>query len=168
MYSFVTQYDPHDRVYSNPGSPVRTVYQAEYDPVGILRIAAAGEEDLYGYIQSHRDSVDIHVILRRFAEGDKDALSHAQGFYADVSGMPQTYAEVLNAVLAGERAFDSLPAEVKAKFGNSYSHWLASMDAPDFGVRMGWTDTRPDSVKLDDVSPASAPIPSEEVLPNDT
>lgn len=136
---FKTKYDNHARVYCNPGSPVRITYQANYNDSGTLELAAVGQEDLYGYIQSHRDSVDIHVILKRFAAGEQDVLSQVQGFYADASDMPKTYAEILNAVLDGERTFNSLPAEIKRQFNNSFSEWLASFEQPDFASRMGWS-----------------------------
>lgn len=141
--TFKTKYDDHARVYSNPGSPVKVTYQANYNALGTLEINPVGQEDLYGYIQSHRDSVDIHVILKRFAAGEVDVLSQVQGFYADASDMPKTYAEVLNAVLDGERAFNALPIEVKQRFNNSFSEWLAAFHDPDFAVRSGL-------VKVDD------------------
>lgn len=138
---FKTQYDSHARVYHHPGSPVKDVYMPRYDELGNLDLAVSGQEDLYGKIQSHYESTDIHVILDRFASGDTDVLSRTQGFYADISDMPKTYAEVLNSVIAGEHAFDQLPAEIKKQFSNSFAVWMASMDTPDFAVKMGWTPT---------------------------
>lgn len=134
---FKTKYDDHARVNCNPGSPVKITYQANYNAAGTLEINPVGQEDLYGYIQSHRDSVDIHVILKRFAAGEQDVLSQVQGFYADASDMPKTYAEVLNAVLDGERTFNSLPIEVKQRFNNSFSEWLSAFHDPDFAERSG-------------------------------
>lgn len=148
---FPTQYRAHQRVISNPGSSVKDVYTPHYDAFGELIIEKTGEEDLYAYIQSHKESCDIHLMLERYANGDDQALSRAQGFYADTTGMPQTYAEVLNAVLAGEAAFNQLPKEVKQEFDNSFAQWLASMDRPDFAQRMGFSESPvptevPDSV----------------------
>lgn len=135
---FKTKYDPHPRVYAKPGSGIKVTYQANYNASGTLEVNPVGQEDLYGYIQSHRDSVDIHVILKRFAAGETDVLSQVQGFYADASDLPKTYAEVLNAVLDGERTFNSLPVEVKQRFNNSFSEWLSAFHDPDFADRMGF------------------------------
>lgn len=158
---FRSQFDSHTRLYTEPGSPVKVVYNPHYNAFGELIIEPSGEEDLYGYIQSHKDSCDIHKMLERFAAGDEDALSQAQGFYADVSGMPQTYAEVLNAVLAGEATFNQLPAEVKAQFDNSFAVWLSAMDRPDFAQRMGFSESPVPTDVSDSVlqppAPASAP-----------
>lgn len=159
---FRSQFDSHTRLYTEPGSPVKVVYNPHYNAFGELIIEPSGEEDLYGYIQSHKDSCDIHKMLERFAAGDEDALSQAQGFYADVSGMPQTYAEVLNAVLAGEATFNQLPAEVKAQFDNSFAVWLSAMDRPDFAQRMGFSESPVPTDVSDSVlqPPAPAPAPA--------
>lgn len=137
MVKFKTKYDDHSRVFQHPGNPIKTVYAPRYNERGVLDLEPTAEENLYDYIQSHAQSVDIHVILERFASGETDVLSQIQGFYADASNMPRTYAEVLNAVIAGEQAFDHLPIEVKQQFDNSFSVWMAAMDQPDFAARMG-------------------------------
>lgn len=135
--TFKTKFDPHARVYQHPGNPIKTVYSSRYDRNGVLELFEDGEENLYDYIQSHAESVDIHVLLKRFVNGEQDVLSRAQGFYMDASDMPKTYAEILNSVIAGEQAFDSLPAEVKQRFGNSFSQWMTSFEDPDFLEKMG-------------------------------
>lgn len=149
--TFKTKFDSHARVFQDPGSPVKTVYSSRYTPDGTLELFEDGKEDLYGYIQSHAESVDIHVLLKRFVNGEEDVLSRAQGFYADASDMPKTYAEVLNSVIAGEQAFNSLPSEVKQRFGNSFSQWMTSFESPDFLKKMGLE--APESP-----SPASQPL----------
>nr|CDL65858.1 unnamed protein product [uncultured bacterium] len=138
MVKFKTQFHSHARVFQRPGDPIKVVYSPRYDENGVLDLQPTGEENLYDFIQSHAQSTDIHVILDRFASGETDVLSQIQGFYADASDMPKTYAEVLNAVIAGEQTFDRLPVEIKQKFGNSFSTWLSSMDNPDFAERMGF------------------------------
>lgn len=135
--TFKTKFDPHTRVYQHPGNPIKTIYSSRYDRNGVLELFEDGQENLYDYIQSHAESVDIHVLLKRFVNGEQDVLSRAQGFYMDASDMPKTYAEILNSVIAGEQAFDSLPAEVKQRFGNSFSQWMTSFEDPDFLQKMG-------------------------------
>lgn len=137
MPSFTTQYVKRPPVYQEAGSPVKLIYSPRYDENGVLDLTVTGQEDLYAYIQSHKESTDIHVLLDRFANGETDVLQRMQGFYGDVTDMPKTYAEVLNAVIVGEETFARLPVEVKQKFDNSFAVWLASMDKPDFAQRMG-------------------------------
>lgn len=139
MKRFRTQYEDRAPVYQEPGSPIKLVYSPRYDESGVLDLAVTGKENIYDFIQSHKESTDIHVLLTRFANGETDILSRMQGFYADVSDMPKTYAEVLNAVIVGEETFARLPVEVKQRFDNSFAVWLSSMDSPDFASRMGVT-----------------------------
>lgn len=143
---FRTQFDSHDRVHLNPGDRVKDVYSPFFDDRGVLSLEVSGQENLYQYIQSFKESTDIHVLLKRFVNGEADALSQAQGFYMDASDMPKTYMEVLNSVIAGENAFNSLPAEVKRQFNNSFSEWLASFESPDFLSKMGLV--RPESSEV--------------------
>lgn len=137
MIKFNTQYDKRAPVYQEPGSSEKLVYSPRYDSDGVLDLVVTGKENLYEYIQSHKESTDIHVLLDRFAAGETDVLQRMQGFYGDVTSMPKTYAEVLNAVIVGEETFSRLPVEVKQRFNNSFAEWLAAMDKPDFSTRMG-------------------------------
>lgn len=162
---FSTQYTQHARRFASPGSREKTVYQAKYDDTGTLDLYPAGVESIYDYIQSHRDSCDIHMILDRFAAGDRDVLSQVQGFYADSTGMPKTYAEVLNSVIAGEHYFDTLPADIKQQFGNSFSRWMAAFDDEDFPTRMGWKQSAPDGTTQDFVRDTPSPVSSSVPAP---
>lgn len=106
-------YDHRDRVIENPGTPIRVLYTSKVADDGNIELIPSGTENLYDFIQSHRDSVDIHVILQRFANGDTTALSRAQGNYGDFTNLPSTYAELLNTMIAGENYFNSLPLEIR-------------------------------------------------------
>lgn len=171
MTRFRTQYSDRTLVYQEPGNPIKQVYSPRYNDDGVLDLVVTGQENLYDYIQSHKESTDIHVLLTRFANGEEDILSRMQGFYADVSDMPKTYAEVLNAVIVGEETFARLPVEVKQRFDNSFAVWLSSMDSPDFAQRMGVKsdldmtpaqvqDFAGDQTQASPASPASSPAPA--------
>ncbi|MBU5626552.1 hypothetical protein KQI82_06415 [Oscillibacter sp. MSJ-2] len=134
---FKTQFDPHDRVHCNEGVPVKILYGAVYDDVGRMNLEEKGRENLYDYIQSFAESVDIHVLLKRFANGETDVLSRVQGAYGDFTQFPTTYAEMLNVVQRGEDFFNELPVETRAKFGHDFSQFIAAMDSPDFLSRIG-------------------------------
>lgn len=150
---FATQFRPHKRFNSNVGSPVRTTYGAVYDEKGRIYLEEKGTENLYDYIQSFADSCDIHVLLKRFANGETDVLSRAQGFYGDVTEFPKTYAEMLNRVIEGENFFKELPVDVRSKFGHSYSEFLASIGSPEFFDALGLVkpQVEPDPVVKPDV-----------------
>lgn len=135
---FKSHFDDHARVYQQPGDPEKTVYSPVFDKEGNFDLQPSGKEDLYGFIQSHADSVDIHVILDRFARGDVSALSKVQGTYGDFTTVPKTYAELLNAVIQGEQYFMTLPVETRAAFDHDFRKWMAGMDdMPSWLSKMG-------------------------------
>ncbi|ALS03429.1 VP3 [Gokushovirus WZ-2015a] len=143
----------HLRVSSNLGSRVKTVYSPVFDETGHMELREAGKEDLYAYIQSHKESCDIHVILERFAKGDVTALQRRQAMFADFTEFPKTYAEMLNSIQTAENYFNSLPVDIRANFNHDFHQFLASMDKSDFLDRMGLEPKIP----LNNQEPASTP-----------
>lgn len=135
--TFPTQYTKHERVHAHLGSPVRTLYGGRYDANGRVVLEEKGKENLYDYIQSFRDSVDLNVILARFSNGDTEALSKAQGFYADVTDFPKTMADALNRINECEEMFKSLPLEVRQKFDCSFEQFLSQSGSEDWLEKMG-------------------------------
>uniref|UniRef100_A0AAU8B9Y9 Internal scaffolding protein n=1 Tax=Dulem virus 113 TaxID=3145590 RepID=A0AAU8B9Y9_9VIRU len=138
---FKTQYDSHDRVSSNPGDPIKILYAPEFDKNGVMNLVESGKENLYDFIQSHAQSVDIHVLLQQYQNGDAMALTRRQGAFGDFTEMPATYAEALNAMIHAESYFNSLPVETRAQFGHSFHQFLAQMDSPEFSAKMGISPT---------------------------
>ena len=152
-----TQYDAHDRVTQNPGSRIKQLYTAKVDRDGVIDLCPSGTENIYDYIQSFRDSVDINVIIQRFANGDVNALNKVQGNYGDFTEFPKTYAEMLNVVIAGREYFDSLPVEIKAKFNHSFAEWLSDMDnMPEWLKMMGLSEDASAGVSEDKPAAADA------------
>lgn len=145
---FKTQYDARDRIFSDPGSPEHITYAGHYDDKGRVVLEESGRENIYDFIQSHAESCDIHVLMKRYQNGDVEALSQKQGFYGDFLDFPKTYAEALNHMNEMERQFMALPVEVREKFGNSFTEFLAASAEPDFLERLG--------IKKDS---ASEPVP---------
>lgn len=145
---FRTQFDSRTRVHANPGNPVKTLYTAKVDPNGSVTLIEAGKENLYDYIQSHKDSCDINVIMRRFAAGDVTALQKRQSFFGDFLNAPASYAEALNSMILAENYFESMPLEERAKYDHNFHKFLLSLDS-----------------QVPSSAPASAPAPSGAVAP---
>lgn len=155
---FNTQFDPHSRVHQELGSGERILYTARLDEDGNVQLTESGREDLYASIQSHKDSCDIHVLLQRYADGDVDALTRVQGSFGDFTSMPSSYAELLNALIAGETYFNSLDVETRAKFDHSFEKFMISMDnMPVFMAKLGIEPQAPAG------DPAPAPVIEPEV-----
>lgn len=134
---FKTQYDARERVFTDPGSPEHITYAGHYDEKGRVVLEESGRENIYDFIQSHAESCDIHVLMKRYQNGDVEALSQKQGFYGDFLDFPKTYAEALNHMNEMERQFMALPVETREKFGNSFTEFLAASAEPDFLDRLG-------------------------------
>lgn len=154
MAKFKTQYDDHARVHVDPGDPVKTLYGPIFDKNGVMSLQEIGKHDLYGEIQSHADSVDINVLLARYAQGDVGALARVQGAYGDFTQMPATFAEALNTMIAAEQYFMGLPVDVRAQFGHDFHQFIASMDTPEWTSKLGIGQPGVESL-------LSTPVPSE-------
>lgn len=158
---FETWRRPYRRFTSVVGSRIKAIYSPEFDKKGVMTLKVSGQENLYEFIQSHKDSVDIHKILERFERGDVSALQKAQGMYGDFSEFPKTYAELLNIVIEGEQTFNSLPLEVREKFGHSFHRWLATMGSAEWLSAMGLeVPAPPVENPVESVPPAPEPSPT--------
>lgn len=159
---FKTQYDARDRIQSNPGNPIKQLYAGSYNERGQVELKEDGTENLYDFIQSFVESTDIHAIMRRFENGEVNVLEKVQGFYGDVTEMPKTYAEALQRIADSEKVFMSLPVDVRAKFGHSFSEFLAASNDADFLERLGVQVE--DTVTPELVTDVVEPVVKEEVV----
>lgn len=153
MPKFDTQFSGRARYPQPNGTPIKDEFIGRYAKDGSIELVPNGQTNMYQFIQSHADSVDIHVLLQRYRNGDDLALNRVQGFYADVADMPKSFADVLNVVQDGERHFMSLPKDVRAQFDHSFAKWLAAMGSPAWMSAMGF-----DAQKVADVAPVAPPV----------
>lgn len=128
-----------NRIYQNPGSTEHKLYSSKFNDDGILELIECGSEHIPSMIQSHAESVDINVILQRYAEGDEAALRRRQMLFGDFTLVPKTYADVLNLAIRGEEYFLSLPLDIREKYDHDFGKYLAEMsklqDVPADGVK---------------------------------
>lgn len=151
--TFRTQYDKPRPVREGLGSRVKQLYTPKFNDSGVLYLEEAGKHDLYAEIQSHRDSVDIHVLLARYRNGDESAFERIQGAYGDFTKMPATFAEALNTMIAAEQYFKSLPVEVRSKYGHDFNQFISAMDSPSWFADVG--------IELPDIDdPLSLAVPA--------
>lgn len=117
-------------------------YAPEYDDNGDWHLIETGKHSLYDEIQSHKDSVDINKIIRRFEAGEVDVLQKVQGVYGDFSDVPSNFAELLNTVDRGREMFDSLPIEIKEKFGQNFVAFMQSFGTDEWCSKMGMVSSQ--------------------------
>lgn len=136
-FEFNTQFTPHKRFYSNAGSPEKVLYTGHYNDDGSFDLIEKGKTNIYNEIQSHADSVDIHVILARYENGDVNALNQIQGSFGDFTGLPQNYAEMLNFLIDRKAEFMALSPETREKFGNDFNRYMATAGSTEWCANLG-------------------------------
>lgn len=124
----------HTHFYSDPGSRFYKQFSLSIDKNGVKDLRPNGKPDIdiYDEIQSHSESVDIHVLLKRFENGDVSVFSRTVSNYLDTTGLPKTLAEWEQARIDGENIFNGLPVNVRAEFNHSPSEFFASIGSEKF------------------------------------
>lgn len=133
-----------ERMYTAVGSQFVPTYKLTILNDGTHDFKETGKINIYEKIQSHRESVDLSLLIKRYEQGDETALERVRGFYVDTLGMPTTLAETLQRIEDSKALFASLPPDMRDEFNHN----------PDeFFVKLG------DYVKSKE---APAPAPQEE------
>lgn len=136
----LSKYDKQeDRVHSAPGSGVKDSFKMNIDLKGRRKLVRNGTIDIYAQIQSHKDSVDINLIIAKYMNGDESALSKVQGFYGDYTNIPTSLNDLQNRVMDAERLFYQLPLEVREKFEHNASMFYHSIGSDTFNEALGLT-----------------------------
>lgn len=91
----------------------------------VLKIT--GRENIYEKIQECLEPTKIENIIRRFEEGDRSALGRPDGIYTDISDMPTNIIEAQKRIQDVKAKFASLPAEIKERFGNDPTVFMAEI-----------------------------------------
>lgn len=123
------------RVYAHAGDPFHIEYEARYDIDGALILKEVGKTDIYLEIQSHKQSCDINYLIAKYKAGDVNALSRVQGYYTDISDIPDIHT-VYNTIKTAEQDFEKLPVEIKEKFENSFERYLFSVGSEEWLAAM--------------------------------
>lgn len=122
---FRTQFSERVKVITASGDPIKKVFSPRWREDGNLELVETGSINIYDEIQSHKDSVDINVLLAKYAKtGDLEILNKATTQFMDVSGLPTSIVGFYNLVEDGRRLYDGLPADEKSKYNNSFENFI--------------------------------------------
>jgi len=94
--------------------------------------------------QHYKDETDINTILRQFNITGQLPTSTLSPQYGDFTGISD-YQSALNAVIAAEDGFMTLPAQLRATFGNDPEQLIAFLDNPenkDKAIELGLVDAK--------------------------
>lgn len=129
---FRTKYCPHKRKFTNCGSPIKIEYQLRIVD-NHEEIVETGKTNLYEYIQSFADSVDITKILEKCALiNDYSLLNRMPTTFMDVSDMPSNLAEAYAAVKDAENYFNHLPLDIKDKYNQNFVEFMSDIGSERF------------------------------------
>lgn len=126
--SFKTWREDHPRKHCSSGSRTKITYSGRYDKDGSIVLDEVGKEDIYDYIQSFAESVDINNVIKRFTAGDTTALEQVQGIYMDATATPKNMADLMNKISQGKENFEKLPVEFKQLYGNDFVKFICTFD----------------------------------------
>lgn len=152
---FRTKYevDKRTKVETNPGTEIVPIRSSELD--GKHRLVVVEKEgnvrNQREYINSFEQETDIHVILNRFANGDKDALLKRAGAYIDITSMPGSLSEFTQLATQVESLFETLPYEVKEKFDNNPLEYLAQFGTDEWIKKMDTSEYAEQTAKADEM-----------------
>lgn len=137
FFEFPTQFYS-GRVFANPGDPVHVLYSPVFNDDGSMDLKPSGTEDIPSIIDSHRQSVDIHVLLKQYSEtGDLNVFNRKKPQFGDFTAVPKTYAEMLQMVMDAKALFESLPVEQRAKFNHDPNEFVAQFGTAAWSEKLG-------------------------------
>lgn len=133
---FRTIFD-HVEIFCEPGNPIYKEYamvNVSEDPaIEIFELKEVGEYSFYDQIQAYKDSTDLHKILERYAQtGDESIINRRPGFFADITDMPNTYADYLRMAASAQILLDSLPQSAREAFNNDPDEFIKSIGTDKF------------------------------------
>lgn len=135
MSDYRKPYGPRYRRFSECGDWTHVEYEAKYDLDGNVILKEIGKTDTYAEIQSHKNGCDINVLIAKYKGGDLNALNRIQGYYADISDIPDIHS-VYNTIKTAEQDFIKLPKEIKEKFDNNFEKYLFMVGTDDWYSKM--------------------------------
>jgi len=94
--------------------------------------------------QHYKDETDINTILRQFNVTGLLPQSPLSPRYGDFTGISD-YQSALNAVIAAEDGFMTLPADIRVQFGNDPEQLINFLDNPDNkeqAIKLGLVDAK--------------------------
>lgn len=126
---FKTQYDEkRERVFTNPGNPMKDVYKMRLNEKGQQVLEKVSQYSLFDEIQSHLEETEIHALVERYQlTGDPSVLMKQPGQYGDFTALPTSLADVYRFVADANNFFEDLPVEVRREYNFSASEFFADI-----------------------------------------
>lgn len=138
-----------------PGDRFYVEKHGEVQPNGIIKLIPDREIDLQEKYNAEYPATTIDNILANSSPLDNFADDGLHGI--DATQLPKTFAEFLQLQIDRKREFDRLPVEVKQKFNNDLTQYMATAGSEEWFDKLG-IDL---SVPAADQKEAPAPAPAD-------
>lgn len=123
---FYSAYNRPVTIPSPHGDEEMISYIEVCDPVtGKTRLEECDRTNISDYINSFLEETKIETIIDRCMRGDASALERMSGYYADVTNVPTSIAEIYSNLKRCEADFQKLPAKMKEAFNNDPGQFIA-------------------------------------------
>lgn len=124
--------------FTSSGDLFQPVYSPKLEKDGSISLTQVDRIDLKREINSHISECDMSAILASLAAGDSSVLCRRSPMFGDFTGVPSSYAELLDSVAKSRSFFEQLPVSVKEKYNNSLSEWLSVAGSSDWMSDLGF------------------------------
>lgn len=105
------------RCYCPSGSRIVNKMHPVSNNQGVRYLEKVGETNLYDYIQSFREEVDLKKIIERcMLTGDGSALNKVQGSYADLTGLPMDLRSAHDILAKARVSYETLDPKIKIHY----------------------------------------------------
>lgn len=133
MAKFVKPFDESPEAYTPAGYQFENIYTQAYDKAGRPLLEKIGEKNIVEMINSNKDNANYEKLIKKFqATGDISFLNGKQGFYADMTGVPDNLIEAYNSIEKAKFIFEQLPAEARKEYNNSVTEFIADFGSEKF------------------------------------
>lgn len=145
---------------SNPGSRWYHKRHGEVQPDGTIVLVEDEVVDIQAQMDAEYPSTTIDNILANSNPLDYFGDDGQHGL--DTINMPKTLAEFMQFQIDQRYKYDSLPVEVKEKFGNDFNNFLATAGTEEWFTKLGFVaKDNSVTVKSDDAASGSVSQDSE-------
>lgn len=120
---------------SDPGKRFYIERHGEVQPNGVIKLIPDREIDLQEKYNAEYPATTIDNILANSSPLDSFCDDGRSGI--DATQLPKTFAEFLQLQIDRKREFDRLPVEIKQKFANDVSQYMATAGSAEWFDKLG-------------------------------
>ena len=114
---------------NSSGSVFRQTYVREIDPLSHKRSLVESDKiNLVQLVQMSGKGLTVKDLINRFNAGDLSAIPEPVESYGDFTKSPKSLLEAEKLLINAKSKFDMLPLDIKSKYNNNSSEWLAAVN----------------------------------------